>query len=271
MIYQGFRNLEDFQNGFAEHYERFKSMYPDAELIDYLYELKKHYQNFHRDTFAINCRYDDSDEGKLEEWSFEKLLEIRKKSTTQCGTTSFADLMEHYLIEGLEWNFPFDQPNFVYLDFILEEPSNRGVPTYRFDYTAFDNYKKFGLAKIQRDIQRRIDEIEKTAAEIESAEPIDDYSRENNQKPKIKLILLDKLGVIDAIAASLIDEGNVTHLAQVISAITGEEAKTLRTYINALRSYTNAEHNSPYNSEKTVQEAERLWDKLKLKNKDTGK
>lgn len=124
---------------------------------------------------------------------------------------------------------------------------------------------------ISEEINRIKTKAEKPAAEIESAEPIDDYSRENNQKPKIKLILLDKLGVIDAIAASLIDEGNVTHLAQVISAITGEEAKTLRTYINALRSYTNAEHNSPYNSEKTVQEAERLWDKLKLKNKDTGK
>lgn len=229
MIYQGFRNLEDFQNGFAEHYERFKSMYPDAELIDYLYELKKHYQNFHRDTFAINCRYDDSDEGKLEEWSFEKLLEIRKKSTTQCATTSFADLMEHYLIEGLEWNFPFDQPNFVYLDFILEETSNRGVPTYRFDYTTFDNYKKFGLAKIQRDIQRRIDEIEKPAAEIESAEPteeqVEPYVRETGRGKNIpyKLALMNELGILKTLRIQYSE--NEEQLYRILDYLTGGNTK----------------------------------------------
>lgn len=265
-----YTTYKDFQENFDRDFEDFKGRFPNAELLDFLKELKELYQKFDRNTFLVITRKTTDSEETQEEWTIEKMvqqlwstgLQFEKKVRTLDWYKTFSNANIYW------WIVPEEVNNFFIRFLSLRD--NGGIREIFFDEQNFKN-NKYGLAKIQRDIQRRIDEIEEPAAEIESAEPIDDYSRENNQKPKIKLILLDKLGVIDAIAASLIDEGNVTHLAQVISAITGEEAKTLRTYINALRSYTNAEHNSPYNSEKTVQEAERLWDKLKLKNKDTGK
>ncbi|WP_133438951.1 hypothetical protein [Chryseobacterium salivictor] len=108
---------------------------------------------------------------------------------------------------------------------------------------------------------------------ITSSEPSDssanDYSGKNELSPKEKLIVLDKLGIINFLTGKLDYSDNATHLAEILGAITGidNQKGTLTGYCNYLIRSEPTHRNSPYYSYKTKERANEIYNKFKIKDK----
>lgn len=90
----------------------------------------------------------------------------------------------------------------------------------------------------------------------------------SDTKVKEKLILLDKLGIVKFLIEQLADKTNATHLADIISSLTGIDNKTgtLTGYCNYLIRPDNYNKNSPYFSENTVSKSMQIFNKFRLKD-----
>lgn len=99
--------------------------------------------------------------------------------------------------------------------------------------------------------------------------PENDYSGKNELKPKEKLIILDKLGVVKFLTDKLDVSDNATHLAEILGAITGidNQKGTLTGYCNYLIRPDNSNKNSPYFSETTVKKANQIYNTFNIKDK----
>ena len=99
--------------------------------------------------------------------------------------------------------------------------------------------------------------------------PDNDYSGKNELKPKEKLILLDKLGIIDLLIKKLEYSDNATHLTEIIQSITGidNQKGTLTGYCNYLIRADHSNKNSPYFSENTVKKATQIYNTFRIKDK----
>lgn len=99
--------------------------------------------------------------------------------------------------------------------------------------------------------------------------PENDYSGKNELKPKEKLIVLDKLGVVEFLTDKLNVSDNATHLADILGVITGidNQKGTLTGYCNYLIRPDHGNKNSPYFSETTVRKANRIYNTFNIKDK----
>lgn len=90
----------------------------------------------------------------------------------------------------------------------------------------------------------------------------------SDNSDKVKLIMLEKLGVIDYIKTIQTKPETISHTSEILSAITGIPTKTLNTYLfPMIRLHRNDEDkNSPYKNPENPQKAERELIKLKIKN-----
>ncbi|MEY8761668.1 hypothetical protein [Chryseobacterium tongliaoense] len=95
--------------------------------------------------------------------------------------------------------------------------------------------------------------------------PEQDFS---NNADKEKLIILEKLGVIDYIKSIQTKPETIQHTAEILSAIIGIKSTTLYTYLrpilNANRDDT--DNNSPYKNPENLLNANKIIQKLKIKN-----
>lgn len=105
-------------------------------------------------------------------------------------------------------------------------------------------------------------------ANIETSKETTDYGK-NELKPKEKLIVLDKLGVIKFLTDKLDVSDNATHLAEILGAITGidNQKGTLTGYCNYLIRPDHGNKNSPYFSETTVRKANQIYNTFNIKDK----
>ena len=127
-------------------------------------------------------------------------------------------------------------------------------------------YKKrsYGIKAIYNFIENRIKELEnKTATpqQIPPVEPLQDFKDSTNQD---KIIILKELGVMDYLRGHLYKPDNISSLAEVLSAITGINAKTLNTYINPILNENSDQKNNPYNREENKIKANEILNKLKI-------
>lgn len=99
--------------------------------------------------------------------------------------------------------------------------------------------------------------------------PDNDYAGKNELKPKEKLIILDKLGIITFLTNKLDVSDNATHLAEILGAITGidNQKGTLTGYCNYLIRPDHGNKNSPYFSETTVKKANKIYNTFNIKDK----
>ena len=99
--------------------------------------------------------------------------------------------------------------------------------------------------------------------------PENDYSGKNELKPKEKLIVLDKLGVVEFLTDKLNVSDNATHLAEILGAITGidNQKGTLTGYCNYLIRPDHGNKNSPYFSETTVKKANQIYNTFNITDK----
>lgn len=95
----------------------------------------------------------------------------------------------------------------------------------------------------------------------------------SDNSDKVKLIMLEKLGIIEYIKTIQTKPNTISHTSEILSAITGIETKTLNTYLYPmLRPYRDDEDkNSPYKNPENLEKAERELIKLKIKNIDANR
>lgn len=94
----------------------------------------------------------------------------------------------------------------------------------------------------------------------------------SNNEDKEKLIILEKLKIIDYIKSIQTKPKTISHTAEILSAITGIKSTTLYTY---LRPMLNAnrddnDNNSPYKNTENILNANKTIQKLKIKNTDAN-
>lgn len=90
---------------------------------------------------------------------------------------------------------------------------------------------------------------------------------------KVKLIMLEKLGVIDYIKTIQTKPKTISHTSEILSTITGIPSKTLNTYLYPMiRPHRDDDDkNSPYKNPENREKAERELIKLKIKNIDANR
>ena len=95
----------------------------------------------------------------------------------------------------------------------------------------------------------------------------------SNIPDKVRLIVLEKLGLIEFIKSIQSKPDTISHTSEILSVITGIEIKTLNTYIypmlRAIRE--DDHHNSPYKNPDNVLNANKVLYKLKVKNIDANR
>lgn len=95
----------------------------------------------------------------------------------------------------------------------------------------------------------------------------------SDNSDKVKLIMLEKLGIIDYIKTIQTKPDTISHTSEILSAITGIESKTLNSYLYPmLRPYRDDDDkNSPYKNPENLLKAETELIKLKIKNTDDNR
>ena len=97
------------------------------------------------------------------------------------------------------------------------------------------------------------------ATELKKETPINSFPENNieidlsNTNAVQKIIYINELGIIDFLRNKQPFNTSINSLATVLTAITGENQKTLQPYLNALLSNTGAENNNPYKTKSTIE------------------
>jgi len=217
-----------------------------------------------------------------------RLIEMRGKIV---NSLSFAELeyLEHRLEDGTEYKNRYGEKDNDLMNYywdLVEEFNNIGA--HHSDVTEYVTaYKEnldlqqeiFGETKVIMQILDFINlkiEIAKndvvahkpTAPEPTISEPKETpkYDFSDNEE-KERVIILEKLGVIEYIQSLQIKPDVKTHTAEILSAITGIHSGTLYSYLlPMLRAHRNdGDKNSPYKNPENLQNANKTLHKLKLK------
>lgn len=101
---------------------------------------------------------------------------------------------------------------------------------------------------------------------LEPAEvPENDFS---DNKLKERIIILEKLGIIDYIKSMQEKPETLTHTAEILSAFTGLSSGTLYSYILPIlqANRNDSDKNSPYKDPENLRRANKTLNKLKIKN-----
>lgn len=141
--------------------------------------------------------------------------------------------------------------------------------------------KRAGLIKYEKIIEFIKSEIELEKKILERFQPQQTTAPElgnpeldfSDNSDKVKLIMLEKLGIIEYIKTIQTKPNTISHTSEILSAITGIETKTLNTYLYPmLRPYRDDEDkNSPYKNPENLEKAERELIKLKIKNTNANR
>ena len=102
-----------------------------------------------------------------------------------------------------------------------------------------------------------------TNQKIENEIPEHDFS---DNEDKVKLIILEKLGVIDYIKSIQQKPETISHTAEILSTFTGIKSESLYTYLRPMICHVrdDKDKNSPYNNAENLPKANRQILKLKI-------
>lgn len=251
-------NLEDFKDSYLFLFQDWKKV-PENENKDLLHFLNDYY-DFYQSEISQIIKNTDL-------YELEKIENLLKPSDKEFKNFLF-DITREEENLGLNDSIKYEKYDFVY-DYLKEKNK---------DETKADK-KTVSLLKlvlVVEDIKNFID-IEYLRFTLSQNNILNDereirefsennYSGKGELKPKEKLILLDKLGIVDLLIYKLSEGQNATHLAEIIGAITGiDNTKgTLTGYCNYLLRPDNDNKNSPYNSEATRKKAMQIYNTFKL-------
>lgn len=157
---------------------------------------------------------------------------------------------------------------FSFFDFEYKEI---GTSFLNFDDAGYENFK-FSVIKIHEWVNEKtlnLDNLNKNKIlhKVEIIEsPEIDFSDNDD---KVKLIILEKLGVINYIKSIQTKPETISHTAEILSSFTGVKSKSLYSYLRPMISpiKDDTDKNSPYKNPENNYEAEKTIHKLKIKNK----
>jgi hypothetical protein len=165
------------------------------------------------------------------------------------------DILEDYgLMEYTDENLETE-------DFLIEYLKTY---TYSFFFPDYEISKHRIYNFIENEILITTKDIKnKSESEIENIEF--DFSENND---KVKLIILEKLGVIDYIKSIQQKPEIISHTAQILSAFTGIKSDNLYSYLHPMISPIRDDNNknSPYKNTDNLLKANKQIDNLKINN-----
>lgn len=151
------------------------------------------------------------------------------------------------------------------------------------DFNVFWNESEFrntiyrvtyNIKELDTFLSKLINELEDSKSErveskISIETPENDFS---NNEDKEKLIILEKLKIIDYIKSIQTKPETISHTAEILSAITGINSTTLYTYLRPMLNANRDDNdkNSPYKNRDNVLNANKTIQKLKIKNTDAN-
>lgn len=100
-------------------------------------------------------------------------------------------------------------------------------------------------------------------------EPENDFSENAD---KVKIIILERLGIIDFIKNKQQKPDTIAHTAEILSSITGISSKSIYTYLRPMlmQNKDDTDPNSPYKNPDNLLDANKTIHKFKLKNNDAN-
>ncbi|SNV42992.1 Uncharacterised protein [Chryseobacterium taklimakanense] len=275
--------------------------YYDEVLKRYL-KTTKTVQNISNELDVRLFNYFADDPDRLNDFYFE--LAIEKKSHFHFfAENKILDTVVHYLddpddpgsyldIVGYEEKkSPYNNSDFLYSgkdfqtfekfvqfstitndelqEYINENEYSIGQFLY-FDSAKYENYK-ISVIRIYDWINDRINapEPQQIAPTPEPETPEFDFS---DTEPKARVIMLEKLGIIDFVKSLQQKPDTIQHTAQILSAITGINSKALYSYLLPMLQpiRDDGNKNSPYKNPENLQQANKQLLKMKLKPEITN-
>jgi len=266
-------SFAEFQQNYESNFMQWQNEYPEGTDKDFRWELFHYYQGkfltytSEFDKFYFSNLWEVTEKGEL--------YDVKKQLRINTVTNIIAVRFNEYCSTK---EIVIDSEK-DYLEKIAETPEIFGWSNsdkYKIDYNQFLHFAYFLDVEKSKDkfqlflSDQRVKNFEYTLKKIENfAEgstdetTIDevDYSGDRELSTKQKLILMDKLGIINLLIDQLKIKENASHLAEIISAITGIDNKkgTLTSYCNYLIRPDNNHHNSPYNSKANVSKALQIF------------
>jgi len=154
---------------------------------------------------------------------------------------------KHYYKKRLR-EYTEDDKNkaFIDIEFIESEIGRITYLSENFNNTNYHQDLKLGFEKKLKFLQKKKNKHYYDADSLE----ILDFS---DTSAKEKIVFLNELKIIDFLKENSEFSTSTNRLATLLSAITGEKAKTLQSYLNPMVSKLTDQKNNPYINEKLVQ------------------
>lgn len=241
-------NFESFKKDYLLDFKKLKVIDNGLTLHYYYYNLTRKYFDIHRE----NSKIKETDENKIKRLS------------------KFFDQYEFIIF--LLYLFGKE-----YESFLKKHPELKENEVLRILLTKHISTVEFAIMETSGEIHgfllNKLIESESNF-ETEQSRPLTppelDFS---NNSDKEKLIILEKLGIINYIKTIQTKPETILHTSEILSAITGIESKTLNTYLYPMLRPRpdNTDPNSPYKNPDNLLNAEKAIHKLKIKNIDANR
>jgi hypothetical protein len=165
-----------------------------------------------------------------------------------------------------------------------------------FEYTILGHFQSFSAVNkdILEDAQREFENQKQEILRIIDNEIRDEKEKQNllrlqsnqpqqpitapeldisDNSPKERIIILEKLGIINHIKNIQKDPNTISHTSEILSAITGIKSKTLNTYLHPMLqpNRDDTDKNSPYYNPDNLLNANKTLQNLKIKNTDANR
>lgn len=130
-----------------------------------------------------------------------------------------------------------------------------------FDLKKYEDFG-FTIRRILNDIKIKLEKSNNAPVHYEDEVLYDDTSLSIKQK----LIVLQRLGIIDYIKSIQTTPENITHTSQIIAYIMEGKEKTIKSYLNPMLTEAegNFSNNNPYNVPQNKIEANKALSKMKI-------
>ncbi|MBL1219373.1 hypothetical protein JET18_00865 [Chryseobacterium sp. L7] len=256
-----YQALTEFQDCYLDAFEKF----PEFTLLEYLREYKKKYELLSHENMTLLSKYGG------------ELMTIANHYNMYGKTLGLTNMLPPYIVNdhGLSLGQIIREIR-AGKKFDEEEQNNLTDIFKKYENCRNELGKhvtvNVTLESIIFLINEKIDNAKQAFRETDR-KPI--YSVQDNPEvdfsdnsDKVKLIMLERLGIINYIKTIQTKPDTISHTSEILSAITGIDSKTLNSYLYPMLKpcRDDDDKNSPYKNPENLEKAERELIKLKIKN-----
>lgn len=298
MQFPFYYTFSEFEKNYIKIFKDWLESYPDGTEKDFAYEYKRNIYDRFFNFFGGNAHYefripvktvdenDNIDDFKLYDWEYVRIVENRLRLFISISEPDRKQKYAKELVSSLKIcdDEPYDKNLSFFKDGYILDYETLYIYQHLFSYDFTDYTKKwfldfdknalknfgFSIKRIYKFLEKKInDKTEPVESKISIQTPENDFS---DSEPKEKLIILEKLKIIDYIKSIQTKPETISHTAEILSAITGINSTTLYTYLRPMLNANrdDADKNSPYKNNENILNANKTIQKLKIKNTDAN-